>query len=189
MIGAITAGLFGIGVPPVTNSYESIQTYVVGSGGQSTVSFTVIPSTYKHLQIRYLAKFTGTSIDYTQPYLQFNSDTSSSSPNHALYGVGSNPAGASYFSATGNYLSWAPDSRAGYANMFGNGVVDVLDYANTSKNKTIRTLGGFDSNGGNGLVGLTSAAWLSTSAISTIDVKSSGTFAQYSSFALYGIKG
>jgi len=48
VIGAITAGLYAGGVPPVTNSYESIATVTVGSGGASSASFSSIPSTFKH---------------------------------------------------------------------------------------------------------------------------------------------
>jgi hypothetical protein len=64
-----------------------------------------------------------------------------------------------------------------------------LDYTNTNKNKTARSLWGYDANG-SGYVGLYSGLWRNTSAINRIDyVPASGTFPQYSSFALYGIKG
>ena len=42
-------------------SYESIATVTVGAGGSSSISFTSIPSTYKHLQIRAITRDTGTS--------------------------------------------------------------------------------------------------------------------------------
>ena len=42
-----------------TNSFESIQTVTVGSGGQSSISFSSIPSTYKHLQLRCFAAGAG----------------------------------------------------------------------------------------------------------------------------------
>jgi hypothetical protein len=73
---------------------------------------------------------------------------------------------------------------------FGGSIVDILDYANTSKNKTVRTLTGADRNG-NGLIGLRSGYWNSTAAVSSISIiATSGStgFAQYSSFALYGVK-
>jgi hypothetical protein len=39
----------------VTTSYESIETVTVGSGGSATVlTFSSIPATYTHLQIRVL---------------------------------------------------------------------------------------------------------------------------------------
>lgn len=68
-------------------------------------------------------------------------------------------------------------------------VVDILDYANTNKNKTIRVLAGVDNNG-SGEVALNSGLWPSTSALNTIKIlTTSGNLNQYSSFALYGIKG
>jgi hypothetical protein len=73
------------------------------------------------------------------------------------------------------------------ASIFGAGIVDILDYANTNKYKTLRALAGVDFNG-SGRVGLTSGLWQSTSAINAITLEGSS-FVQYSSFALYGIKG
>ena len=70
--------------------------------------------------------------------------------------------------------------------IFGTFIVDILDYANTNKYKTMRALDGFDANG-SGYAVLWSGNWRSTSAVSTITI-TGGTFAQYSSFALYGIK-
>jgi hypothetical protein len=76
--------------------------------------------------------------------------------------------------------------------MFGGGVVDILDYASTSKNKTIRTLSGADINGAGGDLRLSSGLWFATpAAITSITLYANGgssDFAQYSSFALYGIK-
>ena len=76
------------------------------------------------------------------------------------------------------------------ANSFGAYVVDVLDYANTNKYKTVRTLGGKDLNG-SGQEGLYSNLWKNTNAITDITLKVVGgsNFVQYSHFALYGIKG
>ena len=36
--------------------YDSIATVVVGSGGASSITFSSVPSTYKHLQIRFIAR-------------------------------------------------------------------------------------------------------------------------------------
>ena len=71
--GGLSASAYGLFSLQSTNSYESIQTVTVGSGGQSTISFTSIPSTYKHLQIRMLARATGAS---TVGLIRFNSDAS-----------------------------------------------------------------------------------------------------------------
>jgi hypothetical protein len=75
--------------------------------------------------------------------------------------------------------------------MFSSQVIDVLDYQNTNKYKTTRTLLGTDTNGGtNRGVEFSSGLWQSTSAVTQIDLIAGGTtFSQYSSFALYGIRG
>jgi len=167
--------------------YESIATTVVGSGGQATVSFTVIPSTYKHLQIRYFGR--ATSGDNPNVAVQFNSDTAANYRAHYLGGAGSGNAFAGDLGAgSSTNIGWMPGSSQG-TNVFGAAIVDVLDYANTNKFKTIRSLDGADNNGG-GLVGLWSGLWRSTSAITRIDTSpASGNWAQYTSIALYGIKG
>jgi hypothetical protein len=80
------------------------------------------------------------------------------------------------------------DNAAGYTNMFGAGVIDILDYANTNKYKTSRLLGGEDLNG-SGRVYLMSSNWQKTTAITQIDLSfETGNCMQYSQFALYGIK-
>ena len=48
----IIPGIIASSYPRVSNSYESIATVTVGAGGSSSISFTSIPSTYKHLQLR-----------------------------------------------------------------------------------------------------------------------------------------
>ena len=176
MIGAITAGLFGTGVPPVTNSYESIATVTVGSGGQSSIDFTSIPSTYKHLQLRYLVK--GSS--NTDLNMTFNG-SSSNYYAHILRGNGSTASSSAYaISAITNIGS------AGFVA----GITDILDYTSTNKNKTSRTLVGAEYNG-SGDIGLWSHLWFSTPvAVNQITLTPvSGNIAQFSSFALYGIKG
>jgi len=74
------------------------------------------------------------------------------------------------------------------ANIRGGFIVDILDYANTNKYKTVRSLNGNDANG-SGSMNLSSNVWLSTAAITSLTLSSSSDFRQYSSFALYGIKG
>lgn len=171
-----------------TNSYESIATVTVGAGGSSSISFSSIPSTYKHLQVRGIAR---TSRASTQDALgmQFNSDTGSNYSRHQLNGDGTSATADAGTSTTSMQINRFTASSA-TANNFGVLVADILDYSNTNKYKTVRTLGGYDDNG-SGFITLNSGLWMSTSAVSTITLISinAANFAQYSSFALYGIKG
>jgi len=182
MIGAITAGLFGTGVAASTNSYESIATVTVGAGGSSSITFSSIPSTYKHLQIRAMEAYSGTGFN---PKVTFNSDTGANYSWHYVLGNGSAASASAAASQSFMYIN----SNVAFPIPTVH-IIDILDYSNTNKNKTMRTLDGFDTNGSGsgGYAVLWSGAWYNTAAINTITI-ANGTFAQYSSFALYGIKG
>jgi len=164
------------------NSYESISTVTVGAGGQASIDFTSIPSTYKHLQIRGMATFTTAT---NAIILQNNSDTGSNYAWHQLYGTGSVAGASASTTTTFQNISVAPETTV--TAVF---VCDILDYGNTSKYKTSRSLSGYDKNG-SGVIALRSGLWMNTNAITSLSLKydSGGNFAQYSSFALYGIKG
>jgi len=189
MLGIMASSISGS--KAVTNSYESIATTTVGSGGSSSISFSSIPGTYKHLQIRLIAQTNrAASVDSLQ--LNFNSDTGSNYSWHIVQGDGSS-AGAPVNGVTQTYARIG-DGTIGGATASGGyiaaGVIDILDYASTNKNKTIRGLTGVDENGA-GRVGLGSGLWQNSStAITSISIApQAGTlFLQYSSFALYGIK-
>jgi hypothetical protein len=164
----------------IPNSYESIATVTVGSGGAANVEFTSIPGTYTHLQIRFIGRSTGAP----DTKMQFNGDTTTTNyRTHTVYGDGSSSVGASL--ANTAYIGYIATATS----TFGAGVVDILDYANTNKYKTTRSLAGYDANG-SGFAILYSNLWMSTSAVTSIKIyPDSGNFSQYSSFALYGIKG
>jgi hypothetical protein len=178
------------------NSFESIATVTVGSGGTSEVTFSSIPSTYTHLQIRWLARGSSSGSDQGSLAIRVGNgsvDTGSNYARHALEGNGASASSGASTSQT--YATIANIPRNTYdSGMFGAGVVDVLDYANGNKYKTFRTLGGNDTNNTGtekGIVSLYSGLWMSTSAINTIKFSVSGftqSLAQYSHFALYGIK-
>lgn len=180
MIGNIVAGTFSAGVAPVTSSYESIATTVVGSGGSSTITFSSIPSDYKHLQVRgFFSNSSGSVIRG-----RFNSDSGNNYSRHYVYGDGSSAVSGNdvnFDYATFGY-------NAGTSANYSGSVIDILDYSSTTKNKTVRTLTGSDNNG-SGLLVFYSSGWYNTAAINSITITSTGTnFTQYTSFALYGIR-
>ena len=185
ILGIISSSITG---NLVTNSYSSIATVTVGSGGASSVSFSSIPQTYTHLQIRAIIRNTSTNDYSTQFY--FNSDNSISSyTQHRLRGDGSSATayGTGTGTAIGSVYECAPLSNQ-TSNAFGTFILDILDYTNTNKYKTTRSLSGFDVNG-TGKINLGSSLWVSTSAITSITIKEAAdNIAQYSSFALYGIQ-
>jgi len=189
----IISGTLSSGTPPaVPNSYESIATVTVGSGGSSTVSFTSIPSTYKHLQVRGIVATTASgSTDSNYMITSANNDTNTSNYyTHYINGNGSSAASGGN-NAYGGALYSGVAPKTNNTNMFGGLVIDILDYSNTSKNKTFRTLTGADLNNTNGILYFSSAVYLNTAAITslTFSIAYIGDLARYSSFALYGIKG
>ena len=164
-------------------AYESIASYAPTSG--STVTFSSIPSTYKHLQLRCLTIETlgnGYSLG-----IQFNGDNSAIYTTHSLYGTGSS-AGATGASSVQNYVpfGYGPGLVATYPNV---GIIDIIDYASTTKYKTVRAFFGANNNSTNGGIELTSAVYQTTSAITSITLDFPSTGVTGSSYALYGIKG
>jgi len=175
MLGIIASSISGS--KAVTSSYESIATTTLSSSS-STITFSSIPATYKHLQIRMFWK----SSIAAESDLSINS--SGFARRHLMYADGSAVSAGS--NPTNN-------SVGGYyevnANIFASTVIDILDYTNTNKYKTTKCLWGFDANG-SGYIGMTSGLWADTSAINSIVISpSAGSYQQYSSFALYGVKG
>jgi hypothetical protein len=164
------------------NSYESIATVTVGAGGSASVSFTSIPATYTHLQIRGIVR-TATSVSLG---LRFNSDTGANYSRHYLNGSGTAAASGGTAGTTMVFAGTAAQA----ASTFGTNVIDILDYTNTNKYKTTRTLSGSDNNG-SGYLQMMSGNWRNTNAVTSIDVfqVEADTFTEYSTFALYGIKG
>jgi len=182
----ISLGIFASANATVAaGDFQSIATVTVGSGGSSTISFTSIPSTYSHLQLRVTEQ---TSVFDKWRQINFNGDTSTSNYSlHSMYGNGSS-VGTDWKSAASDWYWYEAVSSHSTISMAGY-VIDILDYASTNKYKTVRWFGGHDNNG-SGIVAITSKLWKSTSAITQIDLKvSSATFVQNSHFALYGIKG
>jgi hypothetical protein len=175
---------------PVLGAYDSLGTVTLASAAAS-ITFTGIPVGYNHLQIRGIARTTNaTAADQAQ--IQMNSDASTASYTfHSLIGNGTSASAEGY--GTGVIAGVTPVLRIPGGNatsgLFGVTVIDILDYANTNKYKTVRTLNGYDSNG-TGQVNLASGTWVSTSVITSLSVlvQGGGNFASGSSLAIYGVK-
>jgi hypothetical protein len=184
-IGSVKA--FGWGKILSNTSYESIATESLSSA-QSTVIFSSIPSTYTHLQIRGIARVSNSgTVGNDNVTAQFNSDTGSNYDYHFLLGNGSSPL-AGYGINQTVMLCGKPSNASATVGVFGSFVIDILDYANTNKYKTVRVLTGVDNNG-SGMIFFNSNLWRNTNAITSISFIYAQNFAQYSHFALYGIKG
>ena len=173
-----------------TGSYDALATYTVPAGGVSTITFAGIPTggPYSHLQIRQIARTTVATAIQSGNGIRFNGDTASNYGIHQLLGDGSSASAGAITPDSYIFYSANTGTSAG-SNIFGAAVIDILDYASTTKFKTVRTLAGADLNG-SGSIYFRSGLWRSTSAIDTItiDCRDSGSFTQYSQFSLYGVK-
>jgi len=169
---------FGWGALAAGGSFESIATTTL-STSTATITFSSIPATYKHLQIRCLVQASAGGNSALS--LNYNSDTTAANYyRHAVLGDGSTvstQAAQQFYIGSITDNAWAPN------------IIDILDYANTSKYKTARCLAGRENNS-TGSVFFTSHLWMNTNAISTIVVSpATNNFVQYTQIALYGIKG
>lgn len=164
-----------------TGAYEQIATTVFSSNTGS-LTFSSLPTGYKHLQIRLTAKHSSTG---TGILLNFNGDTGNNYGFHYLLGNGS--AVSSFGTGSIGYMVIDAMTSSTTTSAFGAGVIDILDAFSTTKNKTIRSLGG-GHNGSNTRIRLDSGFWNNTAAITSITLNA-GDFVTGSRLSLYGIKG
>jgi len=148
----------------------------------ANVTFSSIPATYEHLQIRGTLRgaVSGTLA------IQLNSDTGSNYSRHQIYGNGTTKSvnkntGIAYMNIA--YVGWIQESREAYSAH----TIDLLDYANTNKNTSVKSSWGFSDH----QISFNSQLWDDTSAVSTIKLYEAGAGANFvrgSEFTLYGIK-
>ena len=179
-------------------AYDALAAVTVPSGGAASVSFSGIPTNYKHLQVR-LTAATNKSVAYADLTMNVNNDTSANYSFHTFIGdprpyIATDSAASTTSIYLGAVLTGTTFSGLN-ASYTGGSIIDILDYASTTKNKTVRALSGSDRNGlGNagvsGNIGIASGAWYNSStAINSITLQSpSNNFTEYSTFSLYGVK-
>lgn len=182
MIGALVAGITGSGGASLS-SYESIAT-VTGNASSSVLELTSIPGTFKHLQLRFMLRAnTGGGTTAGTGVLKFNG--SNGTAYHYLEGDG---ASATASGATGIMnMPYGIASSSATAHIMVVGIVDILDYASTTKNKTARAFYGMDRNG-SGTVEVWSGFRNNTAALTSVSITGDYAFTTSSTIALYGIK-
>jgi hypothetical protein len=177
------------GAAAAAPAYESIAS-ATGTGSVS-VTFSSIPSTYTALQIRAIVRDTATATGTDYLHVRFNGDTGANYARHNINGTGaavsaSGSASASFIRINGTVLT---GSLSGLG--VGAFLIDIHDYASTTRNKTLRSFSGASLNDTVGEnISLTSGLWINTNAVTSITITSGYTgFSTDSQFALYGIKG
>jgi hypothetical protein len=155
--------------------------------GTGAIYFYNIPQTYTHLQLRVYGR-SGNSTSsnlYTNWYK--NGTTNTAQADHYLYGSGST-TGTVYHTGLAYVFQNTMFPGTNNALFMGAAIIDVLDYTNASKNKVIRTMGGFDVNGSGGYVTFASGLIVSSYAFDTFFVDTEGSFTTATTVALYGVK-
>jgi hypothetical protein len=187
----IPLGIFataGAGSAAAGPAYELISSTVTGSL-QTSVTLSSIPSTYKHLQFRFVTRSTAGSGLRTLG-IRVNGDSGANYSTHYLRNNGSstqtgNDTGSSYMVS-----SYASSQVSDSYSIF---VMDFLDYANTATFKTMRMITGMGQTSGSGTsAGLYLSNWHNTSAMSSVTflaVNGGDAFVTGSRFSVYGIKG
>lgn len=168
------------------NSYDSIAT-VVADGSSQSLTFTSIPQTYTHLEIRGIGQSAYSSNDYGSIGVRLNGDTGSNYTRHRLTSSGASVSNNGITSAS--FADAGDGAYLNTTNAVGISIISILDYTNTNKYSTIRGLSGVENNGvGSASVG--SGLWLNTAAVTSVTIyQQNANFTNKSTYALYGIKG
>ena len=172
-------------------AYDSLATVTL-SASVATVTIAGIPSGYKHLQLRLTTRTDRATYGINAIGMDtFSGDTAANYSGHILEGDGSTAYASGAANGTGFNIGQTGTTVIGN---FGSTIIDILDYTNSNKYKTVRALSGTDCNGlvsgYGGCIGLYSGSWRSTSALTSLRfyVSNSVNFTSGSTFAIYGVK-
>jgi hypothetical protein len=178
-------GIFSAaGANGFSSDYELIAT-AFGTGSSGTITFSSIPQDYKHIQLRWTAKNSGTSGSSNNWVMTMNGATGSVYARHFLRGEASGVTSSNSVSQTSILFQDAAALNT-VAGVVAAGVADILDYSSSTKNTTVRALYGRAEN----QIYLKSGLYNATTAVSSLTLTTSaGNFTTVSRFSLYGIKG
>jgi hypothetical protein len=186
----IPLGIFavaGAGGGAAAPAYELISTTVLTSTS-ANITFSSIPSTYKHLQLRNVVRSTGNNEDNYR--MTFNGVGGTAYADHFLSGDGASVVSSGATNMAFVRILFASAYSGSPSAQFASSVIDIVDYASTTKNKTVKGLSGEIYSGQRTRATLFSGLWNNTSAISSITlVPGADSFQIGSRFSLYGIKG
>jgi hypothetical protein len=169
-----------------------IASYTVGAGGSYGVDLSSISQAYTHLQVRIFARSAGSIADHVR-VSPLNDQTPANYRCHYLYGNGTSALSGSNQTTAGQigFLTSGIPYSTSQSNTFATYIVDILDYTNTSKYKTVKAIGGWDDNnvsGTNANVSLSSYVWMNTAAITSVTIASvNNPMVQGTRIDLYGI--
>jgi hypothetical protein len=191
LIGGAKA--YGWGSLVESGAFEFISS-VTATSQVSSFTFTSIPQTYTHLQLRCIGKTVTSSLYAQGLYLQFGNgsvETSSLYAYHIIGAYNNTQVADGTANTTQIVVSGVFASNNAPSDNYGVGIVDFFEYSDTSKFKTVLGLGGTSTNSASryDYVFQTSGVLRQTAAIDTIKVYGATDMLAGTTFALYGIKG
>jgi hypothetical protein len=159
------------------STYEPIATHTTTTNGTSSFTFSSIPSTYTDLVLVCSLKATSTNSSLVARFNGISTNTYSVTQ---LYGNGSSAVSQRLSNQTEVYLSYGGFPTANFAPT----IIQLMNYSNTTTNKTFLSRSGFASGFAETSVGL----WRNTAAISSMTLFAGTAYDTGCTFTLYGIK-
>lgn len=174
-------GIVASSFAKVTGDFVALATATVTSP-QFGVTFNSVSQDYTHLQLRYRMS-TGAE---NSTRIFFNDDETHANYNYTL--LQGNGVAVNVF--TENQYSYFTYDNTINSNLFNVGVIDIMDYKNTNKHKTVSCYSGWSNNNPQAVQNITGTMWKNTAAINKIVIKpdSAQNFKVGTTIALYGIK-
>jgi hypothetical protein len=177
--------------PVMPNNYESIASFVA-DGSTTVYTFSSIPQTYKHLQLRLNTRGTSSNVYNSWFTMYVNGVSSGTSYSNAdLYGTGStvpNLPNTINQAAVAPFFNNGPDSDT---NAYTPSIIDWYNYSNTNINKTWRVANGATTGAATTRLGsiFSGGGFYNTSAITSVTISFNFGATSGSILSLYGIKG
>lgn len=170
----------------MTATYNCIATTTLGSN-QADVTFSSISGSFTDLVLVMSFRNTKTIDNYSYPRIQFNSDTGSNYSHTALYATGASVTSSRQTDLTSLNL-YEGIGDAPNSNIFGLITVNIMNYSNNTKYKTVLVRGG--SPLASTITSTQVELWRNTSAITSIKIFDGAGFniKSGSTFSIYGIK-
>jgi hypothetical protein len=189
-VSSVATGYDGISLLAGNTAYDPAAIFLIErktlASATTSITFSSIPSTYKHIQIRYNV-ISATASNVIS--LRLNGDTAANYRYHMLYGNNGTvtATGAGSAQSQSRVFGVGYGTITTYPNV---GIIDVHDYISSTKNKTVRILSGADNNTTTQAeINLNSGLWMSTTAVTSLTLFSGVNFNIGSTFALYGMVG
>lgn len=168
--------------------FEAIATTYLEST-QASVTFSSIPTTYEHLQLRISSRMDHPGASGGALQLRFNGDTGSNYSNHTFQtysGTSLNADGYASFAYV--YQAGRNTGPNSHASIYAATIIDILDYRNTNKNTTM--MGMTESISSANYLSFFSALWDNTAAVTSIllfPASNNGDFVADTTMTLYGL--